>query len=200
MKLWGIENPDSSQWSSENPILLFSISMKLQGIEHPVNIFSGLYTPSDEAPRIWKPGWNFLSVDESGYPPVTSYNSRHDLVTTIHNNVLTIFLITPSIRRIYNSRYDLVTTIHNTRARYIPLMKCPHNLLDCDGETITLEHIGMIAPIAKVSPHFSPMPLVPLIWQCLFAQPRQCRRICEGWLVLKCGKWQPSHNWHYLLN
>ena len=73
---------------------------------------------------------------------------------------------------------------HNTRARYIPLMKCPHNLLDCDGETITLEHIGMIAPIAKVSPHFSPMPL---IWWCLFTQPKHCRRICEGWPVLKCA-------------
>ena len=64
-------------------------------------------------------------------------------------------------------------TKDNTEARYIPLMKCPHNLtpntterrvtflwwnvlmcslLDCDDKTITSEHIGMIVPIAKVSP------------------------------------------------
>ena len=64
MKVWGIEDLDSSQWSSKNPVLLSSISMKLQEIEHPVNTLSFRWSSKDLRTRLKFSlrGWKWLST------------------------------------------------------------------------------------------------------------------------------------------
>ena len=54
---------------------------------------------------------------------------------------------------IHLSLHTTAGMISSQHRVYIPLMKCPPNLLDCDDQTF---EIGMIGPIARVfSPLFS---------------------------------------------